>query len=178
MVYLFDFIKTEIGWIPPIPDGFQYTFLGCPQNRSFGLLEAVLPDDFPHNEKITPVDDVSREVALSGFKYPPALALTKLQINALSNISKSDFLTLFIEFLGKHLRNQLVYPFFLAEVTQKGDIELGLGGFYWIMEFFPQKSSQLHYVSDDYIIYSSAHQFFKIDVEKISKQFSYRAFLK
>jgi hypothetical protein len=95
MYYVINWIHTADGYRPALPEDLAFAMLAEPgtasEGATFALFECELPEDFPASEAVEPVPDRLAELLDSAKAYPPALALTRDQMNKTHQHSKPDF---------------------------------------------------------------------------------------
>jgi hypothetical protein len=172
MYYFIRWKHTKHGYAPDIPKETSFLMLAEPGRASkgaeFALFRCDLPDDYEKSKGITDVSDELVELLHSAEDYPPALALTRKDLESDESRSAMEFSRKLAERLAFYLQEQAHSPFFMAKAKKT---ELGYkhaGGYYWIVGY---KDKLVLWVSRDYMVYRAPLDDFDVDASEIELRF-------
>jgi hypothetical protein len=172
MYYLIRWKHTKQGYTPDIPEDISFLMLAEPgracDGAEFALFRCNLPDDYEKPKGITEVSDELVDLLHSAEDYPPALALTREDLESDESRSAIKFSKKLAERLTFYLQEQAHSPFFMAKARRT---ELGYkhaGGYYWIVGY---KDESVLWVSRDYIVYDAPLDDFEVDASEIKLRF-------
>jgi hypothetical protein len=111
MCYFIRWRHTEAGYVPDIPEGIGVLLLAEPGRAcdriDFALFKCDLPDGFEKAGGVHPVSDELADLLDSGEDYPPALALTREDMEGDESRSEGEFAEKLIERLTFYLQEQI-----------------------------------------------------------------------
>ncbi len=169
MYYFIRWKHTKDGYVPDIPEETSCLMLAEPGRASkFALFRCDLPEDYEKSKGISEVSDELVELLHSAEDYPPALALTRKDLESDESASHIEFSKKLVDRLTFYLQEQAHSPFFLAKAKKT---ELGYkhaGGYYWIVGY---KDKSLLWVSRDYIVYRAPLDDFDVHASEIERRF-------
>jgi hypothetical protein len=172
MYYFIRWKHTKEGYAPDIPEEISFLMLAesgrASKGAEFALFRCDLPDDYEKSEGITDVSDELVELLHSAEDYPPALALTRKDLESDESRSAIEFSKKLVGRLTFYLQEQAHSPFFMAKAKKT---ELGYryaGGYYWIVGY---KDRSVLWVSRDYIVYYALLDDFDVDASDIERRF-------
>jgi hypothetical protein len=175
MYYLIRWKHTEEGYVPDIPEGIGFLMLAesgraC-DGAAFALFKCCLPDDYEKSEGVNHVSDELVELLHSAEDYPPALALTREDLESEESRSEIEFSKTLVERLTFYLQEQIHSPFFIAEAKKTKIGYKHAGGYYWIVGC---KDTSVLWVSRDYYVYQDPLGDFELDANEIELRFHRR----
>ena len=172
MYYFIRWKHTKHGYAPDIPEGTSFLMLAdsgrAGDGAEFALFKCDLPDDHRKSKSVRQVSDELFELLHSAEDYPPALALTRHDLERDESRSAIEFSKRLAERLTFYLQEQAHSPFFLAKAKKT---ELGYkhaGGYYWIVGY---KGKSILWVSRDYIVYPAPLDDFEVDAREVELRF-------
>ena len=173
MPYCFMKLRPERegeGFEPDFPDDMSYLLLADCQSSDLGLYQ------FSHDENSEdwcpkyPVSDELEALLESGKRYPPAIAITRDTVSRVYRNRKptlQDFSATLVETLKTNLANQSVAGYILAPASQEEIGYISKSEWYWVLQISKSDPNLIHWVSDDYFIYSNAITDFELTDEQI-----------
>ncbi len=172
MYYFIRWKHTKHGYAPDIPGETGFLMLAEPSRAcdgaGFALFRCDLPDGYEKSKGITEVSNELVELLHSAEDYPPALALTRADLEGDESRSAIELSKRLAERLTFYLQEQAHSPFFMAKAKKT---ELGYkhaGGYYWIVGY---KDKSVLWVSRDYIVYRAPLDDFEVDASEIELRF-------
>ncbi len=172
MYYFIRWKHTEEGYTPDIPEGIGFGRLAEPgracDGAEFALFKCSLPENYEKSEGVNQVSDALAELLRSAEDYPPALALTREDLEADKSRSELEFSGKLTERLTFYLQEQIHSPFFLAKARRTEFGYKYADGYYWIVGY---KDKSVLWVSRDYIVYRAPLDDFAVDASDIEVRF-------
>lgn len=160
------------GWAPKLPEEIPFLQLASPNPDShWALYRCEFDDEDNLDNSIMKVSDHLEQLLLSAERFPPAMAMARDKIrllNAKKNPSKTEFLQSYQTCLSECLQCQRNNAFIFAEAVKSELGYLRKDGFYWLIGF-NNKENKVHWVSDDYFIYSNAAEYFAVNQADIKQ---------
>ena len=168
--------EVEEGKVPKLPEEIPFLLLaGTPEISNWSIFECDLPEDFEFSDSVEPVPEEIELLLFSARGYPPAIALTRDDVEEFclerTNISKEEFSDLFKRILKQHLELQRFNQYFLAEAAVDEEDYLVKEAFYWVVGY-DQENNEVQWVSDDYYLYQNPiSDFLGLDSNKLTNWF-------
>jgi hypothetical protein len=172
MYYFIRWKHTKHGYAPDIPEETSFLMLAEPgracDGAGFALFRCHLPDGYEKFKGITEVSDELVDLLHSAEDYPPALALTREDLETDESRSTTEFSKKLVERLTFYLQEQIRSPFFMARARRTQSGYKYAGGYYWIVGY---KDKSVLWVSRDYTVYHDPLDDFEIDASEIELRF-------
>jgi hypothetical protein len=172
MYYFIRWKHTRHGYAPDIPEETGFLMLAEPGRASdgaeFALFRCDLPDGYEKSKGITEVSDELGDLLRSAEDYPPALALTREDLERDESRTTIEFSKKLTERLAYYLQEQAHFPFFMAKAKKTEPGYKYAGGYYWIVG---SKDESVLWVSRDYIVYDAPLDDFEVDASEIKLKF-------
>ena len=143
---------------PDFPEGVDFLLLADLRASDWGIFEYATGKEHEDWTPVMPVSDVLDRLIESGKRYPPALALTRDDLErrfVRYSPDREAFQKAYIELLERHLSRQLEDGFILARATRDELGYLEKGGWYWVLSAQDDPTT-VSWVSDDYFVYHTA----------------------
>jgi hypothetical protein len=159
------------GWGPDCPDGTEFFLLADTRSVEWGLYSYDPPIG---NESWSPPDSVDaglEALIYSGMRYPPALAIARLEVEQLfrdREPTQQEFAEACAACIHRRLSQQATAPFELARANQGELVDLTPGEWYWILRVKgnPPVAS---WVSGDYFVYQRAAADFDLSEQQLER---------
>ena len=173
MYYFVDWQATPDGREPTLPEEVSYLMLAEPrQPADYALFECELPDSLTVSKHIQPVPEHLTLLLDSAKQYPPALALTREEVEQQSYADRQAFAETLAERLQWYLGKQKESRFFLAQVRQSADGYKLAGAYDWIVDYQLEATGrEIAWVSLDYFVYYDAVKDFVVASDELAQRF-------
>ena len=172
MYYFIRWKHTKHGYAPDIPEETSFLMLAEPgpacKGAEFALFRCDLPDGYEKSKGITEVSDALVDLLHSAEDYPPALALTREDLESDESRPAIEFSKRLAGRLTFYLQEPAHSPFFLAKAKKTEPGYKYAGGYYWIVG---SKDESVLWVSRDYIVYDAPLDDFEVDASEIKLRF-------
>ena len=163
--------KDKHGWEPAFPKGIDYGLLADLPGIKWGVYEYKLDQA---NENWTPSNPISDELEAllwSGKRYPPALAIARVDIAHKSGShrpNQHEFEEAYINAIRYRLSQQQNSPYFLAKAINGDGIDLVPGEWYWLLRI-KGNPTIASWVSTDYFVYENPISAFELTIGQIER---------
>ncbi|MCC7126369.1 MAG: hypothetical protein IT178_16085 [Acidobacteria bacterium] len=156
--------------IPEVPAGTRTLLLARPGSDTarWGVFAVDRPVSVsPHAH---PLSDEALKLIASAFRYPPALALARDDVDALFDRrtpGMDEFVTRYVECLQRHVRAAAEVPFVFAEAVADKNGAPSRGQFYWVLSYSALNRS-VQWVSADFTVFENAVSDFKLSPQQLA----------
>jgi hypothetical protein len=158
-------------WEPDLPEGVGYLLLADLKEVRWGIYEVTL---HPQNEGWIPPNPVSDELAAliwSGKRYPPALAIARLDMThkfGTRRPSRAEFAEAYSVSIQTRLSQQQGAPYLMARVRRGEEFYLTPGEWHWVLRV-SGSPPMAEWVSEDYFVYQSPVEHFELAKDQIER---------
>ncbi|HEY3445224.1 MAG TPA: hypothetical protein VGK67_02625 [Myxococcales bacterium] len=165
---------TRQGWHPAVPRGWGFLLLaecGRGDGRpSEWCLLSISKDSISRTKGLVKVDPMLRALLDSALRYPPAMALTRRDLERTGNPQwgPSAMGARLARLLRHHLRAQPRAPGVLLEARSTETGYLESGEFVWALEHLIDPCSRravVRWVSSDFFVYTNLARDFRLTPE-------------
>ncbi len=156
--------------VPEAPAGTRTLLLARPGSETARWAVYAADRPVPASPHAHPLPDDAQRLIASAFRYPPALALARDDVDALFDRRTpgiDEFVTRYVERLQRHVRAAAEVPFVFAEAAADKNGAPARGQFYWVLSY-SALSRTVQWVSADFAVFENSVSDFKLSPQQLA----------